>query len=92
MIWANRWTGAALRLACLLDPELAARMDLQRLQATTPRAWPPCRSIRATGPSAAGPPTYWACWPLFRPPADALQGLRNLEQQNHKLGNFDKSV
>jgi hypothetical protein len=35
VIWGERWAGAAERLACLLEPELALRLDLQRLKATT---------------------------------------------------------
>jgi hypothetical protein len=37
VIWGEQWAGAAERLACLLEPELAARLDLQRLQAITPQ-------------------------------------------------------
>jgi hypothetical protein len=41
VIWGERWAGAAERLACLLEPELAARLDLKRLQATTPEGMAP---------------------------------------------------
>jgi len=41
VLWGERWAGAAERLACLLEPELAARLDLQRLQATTPNGQAP---------------------------------------------------
>lgn len=36
VVWGERWAGAAERLACLLEPGLAARLDLKRLKATTP--------------------------------------------------------
>jgi hypothetical protein len=41
VIWGEQWAGAAERLACLLDPELAAQLDLRRLQATTPEGIAP---------------------------------------------------
>jgi hypothetical protein len=56
VIWAERWAGAAERLACLLEPELAARLDLQRLQATTPEGMAPLawdQSFRAQRSRAA---------------------------------------
>jgi hypothetical protein len=41
VIWGERWAGAAERLACLLEPELALRLDLQRMKATTPEGQAP---------------------------------------------------
>jgi len=56
VLWAEHWAGAAERLACLLDPELAAHLDLQRLQATTPEGQAPLpfdQSFRAQRSKAA---------------------------------------
>lgn len=41
VLWAERWAGAAERLACLLDPEMALHLDLQRLKTTTPEGQAP---------------------------------------------------
>lgn len=41
VVWGERWAGAAERLACLLDPAMAARLDLKRLQSTTPEGAAP---------------------------------------------------
>lgn len=56
VLWGERWAGAAERLACLLEPELAARLDVQRLQATTPEGLAPLpfdQSYRAQRSRAA---------------------------------------
>jgi hypothetical protein len=37
VLWAERWAGAAERLACLLEPSLALALDAKRLAATTPK-------------------------------------------------------
>lgn len=39
--WAEKWAGAAKRLAMLLDPELAKQADLARLKRTTPSGQAP---------------------------------------------------
>jgi hypothetical protein len=56
VIWGERWAGAAERLACLMEPELALRLDLQRLMATTPEGQAPLpfdQSYRAQRSKAA---------------------------------------
>lgn len=41
VIWAERWAGAAERLACLLEPSLALVLDAKRLAATTSKGEAP---------------------------------------------------
>jgi hypothetical protein len=41
VLWAERWAGAAERLACLLEPSLALALDAKRLAATTPKGEAP---------------------------------------------------
>ncbi|MCP9905543.1 DUF3854 domain-containing protein [Cyanobium sp. BA5m-21] len=41
VVWAERWAGAAERLACLLEPSLALVLDAKRLAATTPKGEAP---------------------------------------------------
>lgn len=41
VMWGNKWASAAERLARLLEPAMAAQLDLQRLQATTPKGQAP---------------------------------------------------
>ena len=56
VIWGEAWAGAAERLACLLNPDLAAQLDLRRLQATTPEGTAPLpfdQSFRAQRSRAA---------------------------------------
>lgn len=56
VLWGERWAGAAERLACLLEPGLAARLDLKRLKATTPDGYTPLpfdQSYRAQRSRAA---------------------------------------
>jgi hypothetical protein len=39
--WAEKWAGAAERFAVLMEPGMAAALDLQRLKATTPKGEAP---------------------------------------------------
>jgi hypothetical protein len=39
--WAEKWAGAAERFATLMEPGMAAALDLQRLKATTPKGEAP---------------------------------------------------
>jgi hypothetical protein len=41
VLWGERWSGAAERLACLLEPSLALALDTKRLAATTPKGEAP---------------------------------------------------